>query len=69
MLDVQYQLSDVKKTSCNNNDVSFTLDSHNTGKPIYTACNVQPSAIEAMPLTQGVKLVSKGVELNGPKPE
>jgi len=30
---------------------------------------VQPSAVEAIQLTQGVKLVSKGGEMSGPKPE
>lgn len=69
MLDVQYQLSDVKKTARGNVDVSFSVDNNMSNKPQYTATNVQPSAIEAIKLTSGVKLYAKGGEISGPKPE
>jgi hypothetical protein len=40
-----------------------------SGKPQFTATNVQPSAVEAIKLSSGVKLFSKGGEISGPKPE
>lgn len=69
MLDVQYQLTDVKKSARSNNDMSFTLESNSAGKPQFTATNVQPSAVDAMQLTQGVKLLSKGGATSGPTPQ
>lgn len=69
MLDVQYNLSDVKLSSRGGPDISFTNETLVDKKQTFTATNVQPSAMETIKLAQGVTIIARGSKVEGPKPE
>lgn len=69
MLDVQYNLTDVKLSARGGSDVSFTIDKETEKKQQFTATNVQPSSMETIKLAQGVTILSKGSKVEGPRPE